>query len=404
MKKSIFISNLALISLVSLFSCKTQEAINSENNPHINRCETLDAPIKLDFYATGKYDSKTFFDIANYEDMAIVLTQPTCSHCKDFFKYLPNYIASTHAIIYEVNVYDYTMLFDKGTEGFDKYKIQSLYDSVGTPSMAFIKDKEVLKIESAPSDNQTNVNNFINNNIFLTNYYSLNTYTKERTDIGQTAEHDVYRQDFDASLGILGRSTTYLKEKIDISSSLTVLFTWRRCSDCKNLIENVIDDYFLTDANKNADKVSSKKLYYFELDGFMQKKRSTDDNVKYEGTKEWYDFNKEFSFSYLPTYNENINEYTSVTPTIINYPSKENAVFLNHLGVKTNSDNTLSFEYAFYDEVKELKTTKTVSYSIVDGVETVDDAEAKMELNTVIYNKASEIEKKKVIDFLNRHI
>ncbi len=353
------------LSLMLFFtSCKKQ----SDDLLYINRAESLFGTVKLE-------SKKQVEDILFYEDMIILLTQENCTACHNIYPIIDQVIKDNQFFIYQVDVSIYRQL-DKSISYMDKISY--------TPAMIFFKDQKPVHIQEGLPDKYDSLLNLILSRCKLTNYFSLNTFKQHFKEYsGKT--HTYHTLDTDEKVDASSFDYSYLKEKT--SSNITVLYTWRRCKDCKELKETVLNSY------------TENKIYYYEVDGMYQMKRDEDENIKEEGLKIWKDFNTEFSLSYLIEENNN----SAIVPTFVSYPSKENAVFKSFYSYKVNEDLSLSFKNSFYQEVKDLKTERKVNRDYLENEQDRSLKEALDELNSTVNHKATTIEKEKVLSFLNRN-
>lgn len=376
MKKKLFL--LSLLPLLSQISCNNKNTPNtpSTSSLYIKRKEGIKGLVKLE-------TAKQVSDIAEYEDMIIVISQPSCKWCHRYYPLIEQFIENTESIIYEVEYSIYAQLDS------DKYKVKEI---TGTPTLLFLDNQKIVDIQGVASyDDYNEVYKQIVENSTFTNYYNLNDYTlktRKYTVNGKEIISTYYALDVDEYTDALGYTSLTLEDKIN-NNNIVVLYTWRRCNDCKQLKEDILDNYLNEEENKN------KRIYYYEVDGFMQKKRAENEEDKKEGIKLWYEFNQKFSFTYYPSfsYDDITALTTSVTPTMISYPSKENVVYLNDSSVNLNDDRTLSYQESFFDEIKNIKTESKVSDDNLNYASVLDE----------LQNKVKELEKEKCLDFLKRN-
>lgn len=375
MKKKLFL--LSLLPILSQISCNNKNTPIIPSTPstlYLKRKEGIKGLVKLE-------TAKQVSDIAEYEDMIIVISQPSCKWCHRYYPLIEQFIENTESIIYEVEYSIYAQLDS------DKYKVKEI---TGTPTLLFLDDQKVVDIQGVASyDDYNDVFKQIEENSSFTNYYNLNDYTlktRKFTINGTEITSTYYTLDVDEYTDALGYTSLTLEDKIN-SNNIVVLYTWRRCNDCKQLKEDILDNYL------NEEK--NKRIYYYEVDGFMQKKREVNDEDKKQGIKLWYDFNQKFSFTYYPSfsYDDLTGMTTSVTPIMVSYPSKENMVYLNDSSVNLNDDRTLSYQESFYDEVKNIKTESKV----------IDDNSNYALVLEELQNKVKDFEKEKCLDFLKRN-
>ena len=375
MKKNKFI---LLFSAISLFlpSCKKEYDSNKLN---INRSEFVTGPILLE-------TPKQVTDIANYEDMVILITMVGCNYCNKLYPLLNEVIKDNNMLLYQVDIQTYAQL-DKNKFLIDKVK--------QTPSMVFIKDQKITDLQVITFDSKEKISVFLNSKINLLNYYNLNTYINKigsaiisnDDSTSKTITYSYHLLPIDEESDTLAFNYEYLEKKINdtinANSQISVYYTWRRCNYCRQLRNKYLDNYLLENP--------SKKIYYYETDGYMQLRRSSDETIKHDATLAWKQFNLKFKFDYYPIYSQSISDYISGTPCLINYPSGVNAFYSSATGEKVNEDNTLSFEMSYYKEIDALKTNST------------DYFKAKEELNSTLYDKSLEIELTKVDQFLKKY-
>jgi hypothetical protein len=165
------------------------------------------------------------------------------------------------------------------------------------------------------------------------------------------------------------------------------MFTWRRCIDCKNYQQNVL--------NKFLNTYKDVSIYYYEVDGYYQLKRDADEEDRNYGLNLWSNFAKKY---HLTDYQgiKDINDNDSgVVPTIIYdiYGERKVSVYANDGQIYRNDKGRLQYGLSFYDDVKKLE-----SKTIVDENDNTSTKyqKALKELSS----KAMKIENKKCLDFL----
>ena len=192
-----------------------------------------------------------------------------------------------------------------------------------------------------------------------------------------------------STLDLLGFSTTSLDQKIKEKEKSTILFTWRRCGDCKSLRENILDDFFKTNPES--------RIYYYEVDGYYLLKRQSEENLRNLGLNMWSSFSTKYHLYNEDFYNlDALDNKAGYVPTFVTYQDgayQDMEVYLNESKPIRNEDGTLSFTMAFHEECKQLK-----SDTIVDKKDTTS-AKYQKALQE-LYFKAMTIDITKANDYL----
>ncbi len=376
----------------SLLSCngKTEAENIAENKVLLRKAEGAYTTFHL-------VSAEQLRSVTRYEDAAVFVTLPNCSHCKNERVLLDEYIKKNQCIIYEVSFDIYQEAYDDTTNSVGDYAFQ--YPKVtGTPTYLFykegkLKDSHVAGFQKDAYDDFAYA---IEKYVKPINLYMTNDYFTGKENDGLVEYHYLDNsENLEATknLDLLGFSSSNLKSIISRKNSIVVLYTWRRCEDCKSLRTEVLNSYLL--------EHEDKKLYYYEIDGYAQLKRMQDKTYKALGLDMWSGFCDEFHLYTDVFYNTDENgSHTGYTPTLVRYENgsySDIEVYLNEENPSLNDDSTLSYAKAFHEEVKSIKSKSKVKS--LDPV-TSDYQKALSELQSL----AMDYDKKSAIRFLNEKL
>ncbi len=386
-------------------SCKKVE----ENSSAINKNGKVILPKKEDIDSFVFIETENELnEIARYDSCCIIVTKEGCSYCDSLYysfrgnkdsegKYTNGYIYKTSTIFYVVDAYTYLPCYQASynqTGSFAK-----LYPEVsGTPTMLFYDSGKLVnsrtghfydvspnKINRSDDDkNYKNTEKILSKYILNNEYYSLNTLKRIENNILTIQAYYVQSRDEDDDT--LGFDTETLDEKINEENDKLIVFTWKRCDDCKEFKNTVIEPFLYN---------NKKKAYYYEVDGYFLKKRNTDETKKDYGQKIWYEFSNKYHINDIPGYS-NVYGKTGATPAIIYYTSTSHTTktFRNDTDIDIDSDDKLYYKTTIYNEVKNLRSDTSVS-SLDSANSTYQ--KALKELN----EKRDSLEKNLLTKFLN---
>lgn len=301
--------------------------------------------------------------ITRYEDALVFVTLPGCVHCKAEREFLSRYIKGHEVVLYEVSYTTYKEAYDDISNETGDYQCQ-LPKVTRTPTYIFykkgkFKEKYVGRFGSVGDDvdNYEIFENVLEGYTYINNLYMLNDYTT-------TSENDLTYHYFEtnesveetASLDILGFGTTSLQEQVKKNEDSTILFTWRRCSDCSSLSLEVFDQFLKDHPEKN--------IYFYEVDGYYLLKRQDSQDLRNLGLNMWADFSKTYHLYNDTFYNvDALNNKAGYVPTFVTFNHEQYVsmnVYANESKPVRNTDGTLSFSMAFHEECKALKSSTKV--------------------------------------------
>ena len=369
------IKKLSLIILPILFSssflsCKKEniEEIDSDI-VSLKRVEDITSLVEIT-------SASQFNNIARYDEAMIIIYRVGCTHCENLFSSLREIIKKEHILVYFLEIDKYLEAYNDISNKEGKFAF--LYPKVtSTPTTLFFSNGE---LKNYYVGNFKDINLELFEYIEYSNMYLVNDFI---LDEGKTNYHIDYEEENDYP----GINTTNLDSLISKGNKVTIMYSWRKCGDCKEYYKYVLNPYL----NKN----SSKKIYIYEVDGYYSLKNSLDENnnPNNDYLNLWYDFSNKYHLSDYVFYDK-YNHLSGVVPTIVTYYSITNYsinVFRNDYNVVINSDNTLSYLGSFYSEVKEIKTTKKVTS---DDKTSSDYISALKELQDLALEKEIELSKK----------
>ena len=333
------------------------------------KCEYLDSYVRLE-------SAKEVNDIVRYDPAILMVTNVGCHYCQQQYIEINAFVKETHTLIYAIDSSIYYELRNASYNLEGEYA--SLYPSIaGTPTYLFFKDGKL----NAKYDGAFDVGMFstrIYDYIIDVNLYTVNDFKKGDGDT-------YYLKDIYEDKDIEGLNTSYLDSLID--KKRIIMFTWRRCIDCKNYQQNVL--------NKFLNTYKDVSIYYYEVDGYYQLKRDADEEDRNYGLNLWSNFAKKYHLTdYQGIKDKNDND-SGVVPTIIYdiYGERKVSVYANDGQIYRNDKGRLQYGLSFYDDVKKLE-----SKTIVDENDNTSTKyqKALKELSS----KAMKIENKKCLDFL----
>lgn len=338
-------SALCLLFSLSLASCNRGES--EEKRVLLSKKENIDSTVMI-------HSVKELQDITRYDSCLLYVSLEGCHYCYDTKQILKEYIKENETIIYEVDRSVYASAYDEKTNQEGKYAF--LYPRLeGFPGFLFYQNGKLVDSYLNSVETKDDLNYMLKDKIYQTNRYCLN-------DIEFSVREDSYSfvttetDEICKSEIALGLTTTELEKKIkdqqNIEKPLNVLYTWRRCSDCKSYQNSVLIPFMKK--NENA------KLYYYETDGFMQLKRR-EDEIGEHVLSLWTSFCKEFHLDSFSVENEE-QSIPGFVPCVISYQNDkyEFSIFLNQQDLRRNEDGTLSYYHTWYEELKKIHSKTKV--------------------------------------------
>ena len=340
------LSALCLLFSMSLASCNRADP--DEKRILLSKKENIDSTIMI-------HSVKELQDITRYDSCLLYVSLEGCHYCYDTKQVLKEYIKENETIIYEVDRSVYAPAYDDKTNQEGKFAF--LYPRLeGFPCFLFYQDGKLVDSYLNSISTKNDLSYMLKDKIYQTNRYCLNdvefsvredSYSFVSTETDEICKNEI----------ALGFTTTELKDKIEKQKTenkhLNILYTWRRCSDCKNYQNSVLIPFIKK--NENA------RIYYYETDGYMQLKRR-EDEIGEHVLSIWASFCKEFHLDSF-SYQNSEKEVPGFVPSIISY-QKDNyefSVFLNQQDLRRNEDGTLSYHFTWYEELKNIRSKTKVN-------------------------------------------
>lgn len=404
MKSKNIIKFFSIVALSSLcFSCDNIDK-ELESKAIIYKKEGINTTISVT-------TSEQLDDIVKYQDAVLYISQNGCDHCIATRPYLNQFIKETEYVIYEVNI-DILRLSLNNDE-IDKEQ-STLYElPSGTPTFFVYKDQKILNKHEGEIKSVKTIENIFNEYVLDVNYYMLNdviyeesvdkTYmaqsfdyannvkTKVENEMATENEKKLYNENTEAYKQLMNKdyislSDTDLQSKA-IESGNIIAFTWKRCKDCKNY-KNMVLNNFLA-------KYTKKRVYFYDTDGFALAKRDSDDKLAKLGCTLYSAFCDKYHLNDYSTIDK-YNNKTGFVPTILSTfkSDKKNysiSVFANQLNPKLDSSNKLYYSKAFYPQL-----TRITSKTQVKKLDPLEDdyQKALIELNELVIKEDAKLNTK----------
>lgn len=370
--------NAMLFSLLVLpfsVSCGKGE---TDARVRLGKIEGLDSTIRI-------HSEKELTDITRYDDCMLYVSLEGCHYCAETKGRLKNYIQKNQVMVYEVDRSVYASAYDSTTNQEGRYAF--LYPKISAfPAFFFYKNGKLVNSHLDSLSDEKTTEDFFAEYTIPTENYCLNDieYSKREDSYSfLTSESDEKTKD----QILLGFTDKTLSKAIE--NPITVLFTWRRCSDCEAYANYVLLPF------RKENQVG--KIYYYETDGFMQLKRMEGELGDY-GLTLWSDFSIRYHLDTYPNIDRNGNA-SGFTPSIVSFQKDgyRFSVFSNYQNPKRNNDGTLSFSKAYYPEILALTSKKKVK----EGDTTSDNYQKAFKELT---ERATEIDAELNIEFLKENI
>lgn len=359
--------------LLTLFSCQgNPSGTLTGSQIYATKMEGLDSYVEIQ-------SSEELNSIARFDNALVIVTQPFCSACEGLYPILKDLIQEYHYLIYTVDVSIYNVNYLAEDNRIGTYAF--LYQEVkGTPTFLYFRDGKAVDAYggfNADTAKEKILSHFVDRDIYLVN------------DLAET-ENGSYTFDHSAKLDSLGYGTKTLEDILSRQSRerINILFSWRRCKDCKEYKERVLYPYL---ANNEHGPV-----YVYELDGYYLLKRSEDESLMEEGLSLFSDFSRKFFLADYPV-EDSLGNLAGVAPTLVTYYQNSHAisVFRNDFDPFINKGGTVSYGQSFYPDVLSLKSDSTA-----DKVSSPAFAKALDELS----DKAGNLEVEKTTAFLEEYL
>lgn len=327
--------------------------------PFIVSCEEKDDK-KVDLYRRDNIDTtvrlvseEELEDVTRYDSCMVFVALTGCHYCEMTKDILKQYISNTSTIIYEVERYEYSMAYDNESNHSGTWA--NMYPKLsGFPAILFYENGQLVNSHLGSLSSYDDMITLAKNSVNITENYLLN-------DMTYSESYDSYVMDsteeYEETKDILswGFSTTYLDKVITEKKNVPVLFSWRKCGDCKNYRKNVLSPF----RKQHPDK----RIYFYETDGYMTGKRSENAKTKKFVLNIWSTFCDKYHLNDYSKIDE-LGNNAGFVPTIVNYNNGINdyklSVYSNYLDININDDNTLSYKKAFYPELTEIKSKTKV--------------------------------------------
>ena len=347
--------------LVSCDSSPLNKIKSSYDKDIINlkRVDNLDSLVEIT-------SANHFSNIAKYDEAMIIISSENCTHCNNYFATLRTLIKKENILIYYFDISKYTELYNSSEEQ------SSIYPKVsGTPTTLFYKHGEI-KNYYVGEISSSEIDKVLFNYVSISNVYYLNDLHKG--DVGSN-----YYIDFEEETNFPGIKTSSLDKLISKGEKTNILFSWRKCNDCKDYYKYVLYPFL--------DKNPSKKIYVYEVDGYYTYKNYVDENNSPidEYLNYWYSFSSKYhlnDYKFIDKY----NNQSGVVPTILSIDGDNYSinVFKNDYGIIINDNNTISYSHSFYSEVTSIQSSSEVKSGDTSSKEYI---KALKELNKYVLEK-----------------
>jgi len=294
-------------------------------------------------------ESKANLDaIVRYDSAAILVRKDGCRYCQETMTELVPYLKKRKALFYAVDAAVYQEAYRSPDNTDGQYK--GLYPKIlGTPTFLFYGGGKLENIHEGAFD-PGKLEESLDSYLAVLPTVQINDVIKVAD--GDDLDSIPYEIEVDEETDDPGRGTMALEKKIQAKEDFTVLFTWRRCSDCASYRKEVLYPFF-------SEGFPEKDLYVYETDGyFLYRNRLVDGTKNPDGVKAWSSFAEKFHLADYGGKDEEGNALGYV-PTLVHFKADGSVdldVFQNDVGLKKNEDGTYSFEKAFLPEVQALKS------------------------------------------------
>lgn len=207
-------------------------------------------------------------------DFGLVEVRMGCSACRIYHNLLEDYQKTDPIILYGISSNDYMQLNVKDS---DTYPYTS-----GTPTAIYYSLGKVVKKVEGIYDEKAVFASDIRNARIPNGIIYLNDYTTD--NVSDTELNYSYAVSYPDNKG-----TKTLDNKISLTPSLNVLYTWNSCFDCRSLW----DSYLLKWAEENPEN----RIYVYEVDGI----RDEVDGSNKEAQEAWNQFKKDHGLTLYKT-------------------------------------------------------------------------------------------------------
>ena len=324
--------------LFSLLSCKDNKNVDDSGDIiSLKRVDELSSLVEIT-------SSSQFNNIARYDDAMIVVSRDGCKYCASLFSSLREIIKKEHILIYFIDIEKYLEAYEDISNKEGQFAF--LYPKINsTPTILFFSGGELKNYHVGTFKDIKELDDYI----VYSNMYLINDF---HIDEGKTDYYIDYEEENDFP----GIGTTSLDKLINSKTKATIMYSWRKCGDCKEYYKYVLNPFL----KENKDK----KIYIYEVDGYYMLKNYLDSNnlPNEEYLSLWYDFSSKYHLTDYEFYDKYSNR-SGVVPTLVSYSDSSYSinVFRNDYNVVINDDYSLSYKGSFYEEVKQIKTNKKVS-------------------------------------------
>lgn len=301
--------------------------------------------------------------VCRYDDAMVFVYLVGCSHCEEQSVYLNQYIQNTESVIYAVDYYVYLQAYDSEDNQSGSYV--NLYPACHATPMYLFYSEGTLKNAISTGIDANSYEEYVqgfSSKVLEIPLYQLNDFTYNSED-GYTYFTTSEAEEDTKSLDTLGYTTDNLDALLASGEKATVLYTWRRCTDCKSYRSYVFNEFITS---------TDKAIYFYEIDGYYLLKRQSDETLRNLGLEKWATFSSKYHLYTEDYYNSDVlGNKAGVAPTIVTYDQGEYSsmdVYLNEMNPTRNEDGTLSYSMAFHSEAKEAKSDTTVeeNYDVTD--------------------------------------
>ena len=332
--------------LFSMPSCSSSEKPFSSSKVLLHKAEGIQSTVRLN-------SAEELNSLIRYEDCVVFVTKEGCSHCEVDIPVLNAFIEDSESVIYSIDYTVYKEAFEASSNAMGTYA--NLLPSIRyTPTYLFYQEGKLLQVKIPEKDySYSELKEMLSSYTMEIPLYQLNDFSYHEED-GYTYLSNSEELEETKVLDTLGYSTVSLDKKIQ-EEKASVLYTWRRCNDCK--------DYRLYCFNDFLTK-TDKKIYYYEVDGYYLLKRQSEESLRNLGLEMWASFSKRYHLISDSYYNTDVlGNKAGFAPTLVTYQRGSYSsmdVYLNETDLVENEDHTLSYRMTFHPEVAEFKSDTKV--------------------------------------------
>lgn len=338
--KSRWIGATILPFALSLSGCSETQ----DNRVALYRSEEVTSTVTL-------YSAKQLQDVTRYDSCMVFVALEGCSYCERTKINLQTYIRENKVVIYEVEATYYKEAYSDESNRVGTFA--NLYPKLnGYPALLFYSSGKLVNAYFNSAVKYDQLVSVMDTYTTSSNLYMLNDLTY---DAGKETHYFVNSEEYEETkmLDTIGYSTQSLDKKISEDGKKMILFTWRRCPDCIDYKNRVLQKF--TSENPGV------KIYFYETEGYMVGKRNDQEETKRFVSDLWANFSQKYHLVDYSTEDAYGNR-SGFVPSIVAFDNDtyQLSVYSNALDIRVNEDGTLSYTKAFYPEILSLKSDTKV--------------------------------------------